>query len=391
MIALLLSLAHLSLVHDVDARVAELRALREAADCERVVVLAPEVLALTELTPAQKREVQFTNGDCLVVTGNIREANDVFKQVFLDDVDALVTLDDVEPRITILIEAARADVRKQRDAERAAARAQLVARIQLDVDEPQDLKGGSRAFFDVALVDPDKAVTSMRLDFRKKGDPEFYALPITRRGDGRWRGEVPGTYTRSANGTMLEWYVTASDARGESLKSIGGRNEPNHVAILPGSVVAEDLHASERLSQSARMGAGLVLTPLATTLVAGVGAALGGSGYLLTNDNGGALFVASVIALITLPAVGTVFGAGVVNFAILDNNDALVATTIPSVIAVVGALCGASGAVLAATRADEAGFAGLLLGADLVLSVVAVASTAVVTPAFVILDPPEEQ
>jgi hypothetical protein len=387
MIALLLLLAH-----DVDAtaRVAELRALRDAAECEKVVLLAPQVLALEGLTLEQRREVQFTHGDCLVVAGNIREANDAFKQVFLEDVDAPVNLDDVEPRITILIEAARADVRKQRDAERAEARAQLVARIQIEVTEPKDLKGGSRAIFDVVLVDPDAVVKSMRLDFRKKGDPEFYALPITRRGDGHWRGEVPGTYTRSANGTTLEWYVTASDERGDKLKAVGNRLQPKHLAILPGSVVAEDLRASERLSQPARIGAGVVLAPLSTALLAGIGLGLGGGAAVGTLDRGVALGSLGIGALIILPTVGTIFGSGFVNFAILDGADALVATAIPSVTSGVAMLLGLTGLALAATQSDVSELASYFFIADIALGVTAVASTIVVTPLFVILDPPEE-
>lgn len=385
MIALFLLLAH-----DVDAaaRVAELRALRDAADCEKAVQLVPQVLALEGLTPAQKREVQFTNGDCLIVTGNIREANEVFKQVFLEDVDAQVNLDDVEPRITILIEAARADVRKQRDGERASARAQLVERIRIEVTEPKDLKGGSRAIFDVALVDPDENVKSMRLDFRKKGDPEFYALPITRRADGHWRGEVPGTYTRSASGTTLEWYATASDERGEQLKSVGDRLGPKHLVILPGSVVAEDLRANERHSQNFRIGAGVTLTPLASGAGAGIGLGLGLALLSLTGD--GALKTVGLAAYAALHAVGTIIGAGLVNFAILDGSDALVATAVPTALAAAAVLFGLTAVVLSATENGSRDLLLFCFVADAVLGTAAVASTMIVTPAFVILDPPEE-
>lgn len=377
---------------EAERKMNALRAMRDAVECNRVVERVSSLLVDPELTPEQKREVQWTNGECLVVIGNIREASEIFKAVFHEDPDAKVTIEDVEPRVTILIEAARSEVKALRDAQRAEARAKLIERIHLDVIEPAALKGGSRALFNVTLVDPDGAVRSMRLDFRKEGDPEFYALPVTKLSDGKWRGEVPGSYTRTSSGVVLEWYVTASDDQNERLKSVGDRASPNRLTILPGSIIASDLRANERISQQGRIASGIVLTPV----LSGIGAVLGltaGGTVLLASifvDDGlkENVNIAGVILMCVLPTVGTGFGAAFVNNEVLDAPDALWATAIPTAIAGVGSVIGV-GAITYSLATGNGNIIGAF-GAQIVIGAVAVLSTSVVTPVFVVLDPPEE-
>lgn len=380
-----------------EALLQKLRALREAVACDELIAAAAAVRVAAQaasggdppLSAVHRHELQFMQGECLVLVGNIREANDLFRAVFLEDAAAKVTLDDVEPRVNMLIEAARAEVLKQRDAEKDAVRAALIERIRLDVTAT-DVKGGARAIFFVSLKDPDGVVKSMRLDFRKEGDPEFYALPVTRKSDGSWRGEIPGTYTKTATGAQLDWYVTASDELGEKLKSFGERAQPKRLTISPGSVIARDLRANERLPAGFRFASAIAFAPLSTAGGAAAGLLIGVSpvALILFGVNEALALSVAGILVVTLPTLGTMLGASIVNNELLDGDDALLATLIPTAIATLGTGCGFVALGLLAAQQNENAVAFAL--ADAAFIVMAVVAPIIVTPTLVALDPPEE-
>jgi hypothetical protein len=231
----------------------ELRALLDDNQCEKVVALSPYVEDHRLATPAERHEAMFARAYCLINSlGNIAEAGTVFQEILEEDIKANPPFD-VEPKFQVLVDGARATLIEARRAKAEAEHAKKIARIDFDVSGSRQVKGGSRVIFDVKLTDPDDVVRSMRVDFRKKGDREYYALPVSKRADGSWHGEVPGTYTRSSTGTTLEWYLTLSDDDGTPLKASGTREAPHALEILPGSAIAEDLKANERLPQYGRV------------------------------------------------------------------------------------------------------------------------------------------
>lgn len=372
----------------------EMRTSFAALECERVLELASSIEADTSSSPEDKHEARFRRGYCLVVIGNVAEAGELFQSIFTDDIDAVVPFA-IEQRVKYLVDVARSEVKAKRDAEAAEARRKLVERITLHAQPPDELKGGMRAFFHVKLDDPDGVVRSMRVDFRKHGEPEFYALPVKKQSDGTWRGEVPGSYTKSAQGTTLEWFVTASDDKGERLTSFGERDAPKLLPILPGSVVAEDLRASERMGYATRAVAGAVVTPVATVVGMMVGAIAGGVvgvgiDTTLPPSNGVVEQPFGYFLALVSSFAGGAGGAAVVNFTLLDQSDAIWATSVVALVLLIGNV-GVGAFQWANSPPGSLGrnFSG---GAEVAVisGFIAAVGGAIVTPLFVLNDPPQE-
>jgi uncharacterized membrane protein len=370
----------------------ELRQSFDALECERVLSIASSIEA-SSVRVEDKREARFRRGYCLAVIGNVAEAGTVFQQLFEEDLAARAPFA-MEPRVQYLVDVARSEVKGKRDAAAAEARRKLVERITLNATPPPELRGGRRAFFVVTLDDPDGTVRSMRVDFRKRGEPEFYALPVRRQPDGSWRGEVPGSYTKSAQGTTLEWFVTASDEKGERLTSFGARETPQLLEVLPGSVVAEDLRASERLGYATRAVAGVVVTPFATAIGVILGIVAGGFGYLVDQGSQASFNTSSnapiaYFGMLLGSGLAGIAGNALVNFALLDEGDALWATAVVALVFVAGVTLGTGWFIVSYNESDSYNLvSGIVLAG--VTGFVACTAGAIVTPLFVLNDPPQE-
>lgn len=363
-------------------KLVELRALLEAGSCEKVIVASPYVADHRLATQAERHEAMFAHGYCLVVIGNISEAGTIFAAIVGENIAANPPFE-VEPRVQFLIDAARSEAIKQRDAKAAAIRQAKLSRIRMEVSPPGTVTGGARAIFFVSVADPDAVVKSVRLDFRTKGEREFYALPVVLLSDGRWRAEIPGSYTRSQSGMTIEWFISSSDDEGERLTSEGSRDAPRALTISPGSVVALDLKANERLPQSGRIVLSLGAMP---SVVAGS-------------------FVIAFVAINTLPlpselqpwlflSLGTVLATGGSYFVSSLLIDGLLAAA-PSLVALTGAVLTTAtfvGGGFAdyqdwfATRGEANG--GPIVG-SIILALTTLAVTATSTT-LVALDPPGE-
>lgn len=326
----------------------ELRALLDDNQCEKVVALSPYVEDHRHATQAERHEAMFARAYCLISSlGNIAEAGTVFQEILEEDIKANPPFD-VEPKFQFLVDGARANLSQAKRTKAEAEHAKKVARIDYQISGAPQVKGGNRVFFDVTLTDPDGVVRSMRVDFRKKGAREYYALPVAKRADGRWRGEVPGTYTRSSTGMTLEWFLTLSDEEGEPLKTAGTRDKPFALEVLPGSAIAEDLHANERAPQPTRFIAGLAVTPFFTFVgvAGGLLVSVGADTLVLLIPNADG--VGNVIGGFLLMTMPLAMGAGMVfllESAILDAPQSWIATGIVAAFLVVAEVCLAIDAV----------------------------------------------
>lgn len=398
MIAVLLVLASATAVDDLRARF-------DALKCEEVLDIASSIERDDAASADDKREARFRRGYCLVLIGNVGEAGALFQSIFADDIDAVVPFA-MEQRVQYLVDIARSDVKAMRDAEAAEARRKLVERITLHARPPDELKGGTRAFFHVTLDDPDGVVRSLRVDFRKQGEPEFYALPVKKQIDGVWRGEVPGSYTKSAQGTRLEWFITASDAQGERLTTFGSREAPKVLRILPGSVIAEDLRANERMGHGTRALAGLVVAPVVTAIGMFVGGVVGYGGVLIDQQlepeaglplrevRDGVLVQNTpdqpftFFGVIIGSAAGGIAANATVTFTLLDGSDALWSTAAVAIPLAGGLVSGVL--VLALASPSEFITLGHASAIATAAGAIGMVGTAVATTVFVLNDPPQE-
>ncbi|MDP2343248.1 MAG: hypothetical protein Q8O67_19980 [Deltaproteobacteria bacterium] len=387
------------------AATAKLMVLREdfaQLACVKVIESAPAIEDHRLATLDERLEATFRHAYCLVFVGNISDASALFAAIVKEKVDANPPFE-VEPRVQILLEAARAEeVKRQLDAA-AETRRKLVERVTLKVHPPLHITGGNRAIFNVDVGDPESIVRSLRVDFRKRpparasssdvvvaavGPGEFYALPVVKQSDGTWRGEIPGTYTRSKTGLVMEWFISASDDKGGFIKSVGTRDAPETLEVSPGSAMALDLKANERLTHEARIALASLGAPFLTTVMSFAGVA---AATFLGTLGGEALTIA-LIAL--LPPVGATFGTWLVSGSLLDGVDALVPVLTTAGFGVVYAI----GVVIAVADVEKLGLKDLGEtaleddGVALALSAafLGLLSSAVVPTVLVALDAPEE-
>jgi hypothetical protein len=361
----------------------EVQAAFTAVDCDKVMLLAPFVFEHRQATMAERHDAGFRHAWCAVLVGNLGEAQALFSTIVDEDVAAEPAFE-IEPRVRVLLEAARGEAQKRLAAKADAARAEAIATIVLKVKAPEGLKGGARAFFDIDVEDPRRLVRGLRLEFRRAGDFDFSALPITKQSDGSWRGEIPGSFTRSTTGQTIDWFISVLDDEARLLTTHGSRAAPLPLVVAPGSSLAQDMRANERLAQETRVGLALLASPFLTGsgVLAGAFAAVI---FAVVSPIGGDL------ALAVLPSVGAVVGTALTSSALLDPGDATVAVFTTAAFATVASgLVLLSGVDTAENAIDGAITfkSGTLLAAAGVAVIGFVASAAVPTT-LVVLDAPE--
>lgn len=364
-------------------RLDDVRAAFAAVDCDKVMLLSPFVFEHRQATMAERHEAGFRHAWCAVLVGNLGEAQALFTSIVDEDVAAEPGFE-IEPRVRVLLEAARGEAQKRLDAKAEAARAEAIATIVLQVKAPEGLKGGARAFFAIDVDDPRRLVRGLRLEFRRAGDFDYSALPITKQSDGSWRGEIPGSFTRSTTGQTIDWFISVLDDDARVLTTHGSRATPLPLVVAPGSSLAQDMRANERLAQETRVGVAVLASPFLTAsgVLAGSFAAFL---VAVVSPLGGAF------AFAILPSVGAVAGTAMVASAVLDPGDATVAVFSTAAFATVfGALVLLSGvdSVVNAVDTDGAFFNTALLSAGGV-AVLGFIASAVVPTTLVVLDAPE--
>lgn len=239
-------------------------------ECDEALTLGRAIAADPSADEAEAREGRLIAGYCLAAVGRVSEAEVEFRAAVAEDVRVEAGFP-MEHRVQFLLDAARADVLQERARKAQERRAALAAQVELVVEPPAPITGGQRASFLVQVAGPAAGrIISVKLQFRRPTDPEYYSLPVRRGRDGIWRGEIGGIYTGSSRAYTLQWFVTASDEVGE-LKGHGSREAPMRLPVAAGSSVAEDMRARERLP---------ILTRL---LFAGVGAPTAVTAAVLLN------------------------------------------------------------------------------------------------------------
>jgi hypothetical protein len=365
-------------------RLEEVRAAFAAVDCDKVMLLAPFVFEHRLATSAERHEAGFRHAWCAVLVGNLGEAQTLFSTIVAEDVTAEPPFE-IEPRVRVLLEAARGEAQRRLDAAAAAARAEAIATIVLKVKAPAGLKGGARAFFDIDVEDPRRLVRGLRLEFRRAGDFDFSALPITKQSDGTWRGEIPGSFTRSTSGQTIDWFISVLGDDARLLTTHGGRTTPFPLVVAPGSSLAQDLRANERLAQETRVGLAALASPFLTTS----GVLAGSFAAVLAGELSS---VAGGLAFAVLPPLGAVAGTAMVASSVLEPGDAAVAVfTTAGFGTVFGALVLLSGGVGTVGGALDGAlaFRDAALTAAIGVAAIGLVASAVVPTTLVVLDAPE--
>jgi hypothetical protein len=195
------------------ALVSQARALYEALEYDKVAPLAVQALASPDITLDEKLEAYQLQGSALAIVGDPVDAERPFLLLLTVRPDFVVPAE-TPPKIKSVFAKVKGEFDAVREAQEARFRKELASTIEIDGALPTTARGGYPVRFDFAVADPRGVIKSVRVQYRRQGEPEFLELPLQRSTSGRFVGVVPGEWTASPTGFTMEALVVASDLKG---------------------------------------------------------------------------------------------------------------------------------------------------------------------------------
>jgi hypothetical protein len=193
--------------------VSQARALYDALEYDKVAPLAVQALASPDITLDEKLEAYQLQGSALAIVGDPVDAERPFLLLLTVRPDFVVPAD-TPPKIKSVFAKVKGEFDAVREAQEARFRKELASTIEIEGALPSTARGGYPVRFDFSVADPRGVIKSVRVHYRRQGDPEFLELPLQRAASGRFVGGVPGEWTASPTGFTMEAFVDASDQKG---------------------------------------------------------------------------------------------------------------------------------------------------------------------------------
>lgn len=214
--------------------IAETRRLNEELEFEKLLPFANELSSRTAAPLEARRDAWLLLASALVILGDPVSAERPFTQLLR--VEPAFSLPKwVEPKVALVFKKVQAEERELARALAQRQREAKIAAVTLEATTSDAAMGGKPLPFTVQVRDPDSSVRTVRVAWRKPGEPSFSSLALTRANDGSWHGEVPAELTQNENGLSLAYYVESADAEGP-LASLGTAASPRAVSIAGGKL-----------------------------------------------------------------------------------------------------------------------------------------------------------
>lgn len=217
----------------VDDLLAKAHAQYDMLEYNVVLVFTEAVLARADLTLAQKLDAYAMQGSALAIIADAIDAEKPFRLLLRADPDFDLP-DSTPPKIIAVFRKVQVEERAIRDEVRKIERIRVVETLKITGDPPLEARGGRSIPFRYRLRDPQGAVDSFRVHYRREGDPDFISLPLKRDDEGNHTGRIPGEWT-AGQGFTLQFYVAAADDEG-ILVSQGTPKEPLSIPVAAGEV-----------------------------------------------------------------------------------------------------------------------------------------------------------
>lgn len=198
---------------------AEAQALYDSLEYDKVAPLVARALADQTISLDQKLVAYQLQGSALAIIGDPVDAERPFLLLLSVRPDFTVP-DDTPPKIKSVFAKVKGEFEAVRDAQEAQQRKELTATIEIMGALPGRVEGGRPLRFAFDVADPRGVVKSVRVQYRRQGEPEFLGLPLRRSPSGAWTGVVPGEWTASEGGFTMEATVVVADQKGP-LKQLG--------------------------------------------------------------------------------------------------------------------------------------------------------------------------
>lgn len=213
---------------------AQARALYESLEYESVLPLTDRVIADHDAPVAVRLDAYFLKGASLAILGNPVDAEKPFRYLLRGKPDYDLPAN-TSPRILAVFRKVQSEELAIIAEMKQLERRRIIASIALDSELPEIADGGWPLAFDVRLRDPRAAVSTVQLQYRRRGEPHFSSLALKADVSGWWRAELPGKLTESDDGFMLEYFVVTRDDEGR-LMTVGREAAPLHARVAAGHV-----------------------------------------------------------------------------------------------------------------------------------------------------------
>ncbi|MEM6532476.1 MAG: hypothetical protein AAF654_07620 [Myxococcota bacterium] len=191
--------------------------LYDDLEFDAVMPLARLVLARSDVTVTQRLDAYLLLGSSMAVARDPVGAETPFRFLLRGRPDFELP-PTTPPKILAVFRKVQVEERTIREQLRELERERIIQSLELVAENNAEGKGGKPLTIAYTLRDPQRHVTSMRLNFRRRGEPTYSSLAMTRE-DGSWMVEVAGEWTESESDYVFEYYVTTLDADGELLRA----------------------------------------------------------------------------------------------------------------------------------------------------------------------------
>jgi hypothetical protein len=248
---------------------AEAQRQYDALEYSAVVPLTRAALGSPDISAADKRKAYELEGSALVIVGDPIEAKKSFYLLLNDDPDFSLPAS-TPPKIKDVFSSVKNDVRVVLEEKARRERAKIAAEVIVTGDPLTDAAGGRPIKFHYRVSDPRGIIKTVRVQYRKVGEPDFQALSLVRDPEGGWKGAITGEWTANEGGFVMQYFASAADAVGV-LTTHGSDQAPNVVNVSAGQV--------DRINRPIPLWA-FVTSAVSTGVVGLAGGALG-AGTLL--------------------------------------------------------------------------------------------------------------
>jgi hypothetical protein len=208
--------------------------LHDQLEYDQVLPLVQEVLKREGVPIELTLDAYVLEGSCLAIMGNPIDAEAPFRRLLRGRPDFELS-EETPPKIISVFRKVQAEERAIAEQMEALTRRRVVSGMALLGEHPENLRGGRPVYFDYLLKDPTLAAQTVRVQYRRKGEPAYSSLALMRDDTGRWSGQIPGEWTANEGGVQLEMYIEALDKKG-ALVAAGTAAEPLRRDIAEGQV-----------------------------------------------------------------------------------------------------------------------------------------------------------
>ena len=252
------------------ALLVKMSALYDSLEYDKVLPVAEALLAREDLTVDQRLDAYRLYGCAKAIVEDPVDAEKPFRMLLRSRPEYDLSAD-TPPKILAVFRKVQTEEKALAGQLREVERARIVSGLRLLGEPPAEARGGRPLALSFRLRDPTSAVESVRVPYRRAGQPTFSSLALERSEEGDWRGQIPGEFTADEKGFRLEYYVETLDPQGPLL-SLGNARQPRRIEISAGSL---------RRATPPPLPRWVFFTGVGLT--AATGAAAGGLGLALSN------------------------------------------------------------------------------------------------------------